>query len=215
MNDQAQQGRPANRKSRTKPLCEGAVVLAIVIPMLIWFWPILTAPAGRDIPTEAPTEHLRVFHPDGFSIVAPPNWKTLVIGGSGNKPFGSSIQMYPGGPIARRYSAGIRVELLGTKPKDFSESHAATFPGLPAFEKVGTVADRGFENPGQFGYTIFCERDSKWFRFGYHIFSERHSLPKQILPFLETFKFNPRLTESSEAANSRLGDQLKSSNPID
>jgi len=181
------------------------VVLAIAISFVIAIaalslvtpvWPLLTTPSGRDIPDTPPAEENRVYHPFGFSIVAPPNWNAHVGGAETG-----AISMYPGGAIPRRYSASLSVSLLESRPEYIREYAPVTFQGQPAFEDTSSQSDGGFENPGHFSYRVVLHRDGDWYAIRFHVFKDVGKVPAEIAPYLASFRTHQRPKPLGSADN--------------
>ena len=162
-------------------------------------WTILTTPSGRDIPGSPPDEDNRVYHPFGFSMIAPPHWQTRVWVEDGDTAsFPAAISMLPGGAIPRRYSASMGVS-MDTRPEDLDKYTAVTFQGLPAYRRISSHPDGGFENPGQFTYNLAFDRESRWYSSGFHLFTERTELPPEIKPYIESFRIHSSPETSTES----------------
>ena len=178
---------------KVAPTCATVAGVAFVILYFTPVWALLTTPSGRDIPRTAPNEDNRVYNPFGFSIVSPPHWRTRVlIWDHQATPLPAGISMYPDGPIPRRYSASMGVSMDDTPPGDLAEYSAVTFQGKPAFERRSSRPDRGFENPGQFSYTLAFERENRWYQIGFHLFTDTEQLPPEIQAYVDTFRIHNR-----------------------
>jgi hypothetical protein len=180
------------RWPKTLATCATVGIVVFVVLLFTPTWAILTTPSGRDIPRSAPHEDNRVYHPFGFSIIAPPNWRTRVwVGDDDSTSFPAAINMYPDGAIPRRYSASMGVS-MDTRPKDLDDYTPTSFQGEPAYQCTSSRADGGFENPGHFNYDLAFDRENRWYIIRFHLCTERTRLPPEIKRYIDSFRIHDR-----------------------
>lgn len=164
--------------------CVGVIVAILLGFMSPVWWPLLTTPAGRDIPSSGPTEANRVFHPDGFSIVIPPNWTSNI--------HRLAFYSYPQSGIPRRYSATLAVVKWGEERpfKNLEGLSTTTFQRLPAHEMIRARRGGGFlESPAYyFSYEVIFRRRGDWYVIRYGVFEELNELPDVVREYLNTFR---------------------------
>jgi hypothetical protein len=107
---------PDKPKTSARPerrwFIEAVVCIAILVPAGAFFlYPIVTSenfgkPLGRAVPTEPPDEANRVHHPQGFSLIYPPNWEVR----AEDSPI---IHGYPRSLLPTRASAVIAASRSG------------------------------------------------------------------------------------------------------
>lgn len=164
------------------------------------FWALVAGPNGEPIPTSAPDEGNRVYHPLGFSVVAPNDWNVRVyLNDDGGWP-GDSLGLTPKSGIPRRYwGSSIGIHRHDTKPKEIADFKETTFQGEAALERKSTRGSGGFEDPSQFHYDLIFERDGSWYWVTFHVFAEINELPEGIRQYLESFKTHRHQPKNPEA----------------
>jgi hypothetical protein len=181
-----EKGRP---KRRWFVECLLAFVILCPFCFFLW-WPILTSenfgkPLGQAIPTEPPDEANRVVHPQGFSIIVPPNWEPRI---SDDPPF-VAIGAAPRMLLPSRWSAGLRVGRRPEKlPLDVADHRPTRFQGMPAFEHVTRQPGVFLDRPPRFFYTLVFQRDGVGYELGYHLADDRESLPPNMQQYFNTFR---------------------------
>jgi hypothetical protein len=123
-------------------------------------------------------------HPQGFSLVFPPNWE---IQAAGRETGGGRITGVPGNLHLRsRTLALIYSSTYGTTARPFRDQgfRSTTFQGKPAFEAAET--ERG-DKP-HFRYTLFFRRGGEWYDLVYLVTEDRDSLPPMIWTYFNTFQ---------------------------
>lgn len=164
------------------------IVIGIVIAASIStyvLWPVLTfGPQGQNVPLEPPDESRRLFHPDGFSIVMPPNWET--------PPWalrsGETLTMWPRKPFPSRGGTSINVFQLKAPPKLDGRSETI-FQNKPAFENRAVLHDWQLDDPYDLSeYGLVFERGGSSYRIIYQFGAIHEEVPEMIRRYLETFR---------------------------
>jgi hypothetical protein len=184
-------------------------VCVLLVPIICISWLFITSenfgkPLGRDLPDEPPVEANRVVHPQGFSLVYPPNWDVSV-----SDVVDNSINGYPRSLLPRRHSGVIYVERIEKKmPGGLSDRRLIKFQGRTAYEQISL--ERGdWERPPYFGYNIIFYRNGDWYRIVYTIWQDRATLPAMILRYLETFRIeSPKVLENHTRSPLRYRNSL-------
>ena len=150
-------------------------------------WPALTfGPQGQNIPTEQPDESRRLHHPDGFSIVMPPNWET--------PPWalrsGESLTMWPRKPYPSKGGTSINVFRL-QRPPDFESLSTTIFQGQPAYEHKAVLHNWQLDDQYDLSeYALTFERFGSWYRIIYQFGAIRGEVPEMIRRYLETLRLD-------------------------
>lgn len=186
----ASTGSPVTTRHESKWGTVFGVVFFLIIlsPFLRTSWHLLTESRGSRIPREKPDEELRVYHPYGFSIIAPKNWRTGIRVGDTEFDQHSVISMYPMTSRHSRHNARILLELMKFEPEDLTNYEATSFQGAVAYAASGTHPGYDWEWPPSFGYVMYFQRELDWYRLSYHIPQKLDSLPPEILSYFESFK---------------------------
>jgi hypothetical protein len=168
---------------------EVAIVLAFIA-----MWSCCLLPAvwnaerglGRAIPEEPPEEYRRVYHPAGFSIVAPRNWEACVR---------SDLGLYPMSTRAGRSKAWIKVQHVGwSPPPDLKAMRVVKFLGQEAYETMSVVREDSFDDPAWSEYRMYFQHEGRWYEIEYGVAEERTELPPIVRSYLNTlrwFEANP------------------------
>lgn len=178
--------RSTSRRDLLVYLSQLGIVFAIA--KLTPFWAIVAGPNGQLIPTSDPDEDNRVYHPMGFSVVAPNDWKTRISVDDGGVGFGNALHLLPKCGVPRRYGSGMSIHQHGTKPDKTADFKETTFQGEPALELQTKRGSGGFEDPVLYAYDLIFERDGLWYTASFNIFSDINELPKGIGLHLQSFK---------------------------
>ena len=197
--------REQRRTGRTRWLdvlvtCATAGAVAGAFLYFTPIWSLLTTPGP--IPKSAPEEANRVYHPFGFSIVAPANWRRIeVLVSDEDMPpeFPSCISISRGGSYPSRYGgAGISASMEDGQPEDLAEFTSVVFQDKPAFEQILIQPERGFEHPAHFDYTLAFQREDQWYTVSYNLFdiADLVQLPPEVYPYFETFRVHLRPTQT-------------------
>jgi hypothetical protein len=171
--------------------CLFALVLCSPVNLFIW-WPILTSPnfgkpLGRGVPIELPDEANRVVHPQGFSIILPPNWDATILSAA-SAPAGR-ILAAPRQLLPARWHASLTLSNYGKRTAiDLPEHRPVWFQGMPAFEGISTRPGVFLERPPHFHYSLAFQRAGAWYELTYSLSSEQTTIPQIIQSYLNTFK---------------------------
>jgi hypothetical protein len=169
-------------------------LIALVVPCPFWlllWWPIWTSPnygkpLGRGIPAEPPDEANRVVHPQGFSIILPPNWEATILGAS--SPVAGGIMAFPRQLFPTR-SAGIHLINYGKRsPIDLPGYRPAMFQGKPAFEWVSTRPGVFLDSPPLFHYSLAFQRAGAWYELMYSLSRDQGAIPQVVQQYFNTFQ---------------------------
>ena len=137
------------------------IILAVVAGILmtgVVCYPFVVMPVGaRWIPAYEPTEDRRVVHTLGFSIIAPPGWKTRTWN---FEQVEAGIALDPG--YKGRHGPGLAVLTL-VSPPDLSQFRETPFSDWKAFERTAT--GRG-EN-ARLRYELVVAHKEQWYRVVY------------------------------------------------
>ena len=165
------------------------IVTGIVAGSLVLLWPVFNSknwgkPLGRAVPLEPPDEANRVGHPQGFSIIYPPNWEVRVQ----DAPPKPSLNGSPRSLIPSRNHAMLLVVKHGRDvPFDLSGFHPVEFQGEPAHEEEA-VRQVQYEKPPAFVYGLIFQRGGCWYEVRYYNPDQLPSLPEIIRQYLSTFR---------------------------
>ena len=169
-------------------------LIGLIIPCPLWlllWWPIWTSPnygkpLGRDIPTEPPDEANRVVHPQGFSIILPPNWESTIL--SASSPDAGGILAHPRQLFPTR-SAGIVLINYGKRSlTDLSDAQPVRFQGKPAFERVSYRPGVFLDSPPLFHYSLTFQRAGAWYGLMYSLARDRREIRQVIQQYFNTFQ---------------------------
>lgn len=144
-------------------------------------------PHGRDVPTTPPDEASRIYHPLGFSIVAPPHWNAKV------SPELRDILIRPTKATLSR-SASLHLSLHGETRPSGDGTTLKTFQGLPAFLKIER-REGTFDDPPWTFWAFLFNRHGKWFELTYGAPIDDESLPVIVQMYLETARFDAPVDE--------------------
>ena len=142
---------------------------------------------GRDVPTSLPDTSLRIAHPLGFSIIAPPKWNCEIRNDSVGL-MTPGIYLAPKSAwLSRRYSATLSLSLLAPQEhkRDAGLFVPLTFQGQPAYARK-TIGQVGDAVP-VFVYTLHFRRSDQWFKFRYRVYASITTLPLSVLEYIKTF----------------------------
>lgn len=164
-------------------------VAGLVAVLMFWLvsfansLPKSTGPHGEIFPTSTPDETNRVFHSQGFSIVAPENWDQLHFGESGVPAY---LQIVARGTPGSRHKSMITITRLG---ENFDESKVANcvpteFQSQPALECCRITEQNGTRSE----YDLYFKRNQIWWNINFLVADEMKVLPNPIRQFLETFQ---------------------------
>jgi hypothetical protein len=166
---------------------QAVVCIAILVPVWAFlFFPIVTSenfgkPLGRAVPTEPPDEANRVHHPQGFSLVFPPNWEIR----AEDSPI---IHGYPRSLIPSRASTVIAASKSGrVEPPDMTDFHPTSFQGQLAYERM-SYRPGTWDDPPQFTYIMFFVRDACRYELVYSRGADPPLLPEMIRRYFATFQ---------------------------
>jgi hypothetical protein len=205
--------RPGKGREKGKPrrrwLRECLIALVVSCPfwLLLW-WPIGTspnsgAPLGRGIPAEPPDEANRVVHPQGFSIILPPNWESTILGVSSSDA--GEIVAFPRQLVPTRSGAGIVLSNYGKRsPTDLSDAQPVRFQGKPAFERVSTRPGVFLDSPPLFRYSLAFQRAGAWYELMDSLARDQRAIPQVIQQYFNTFRdqsgsdHGPRTTDHGQ-----------------
>jgi hypothetical protein len=129
---------------------------------------------GRSIPSSYPDNSNRVYHPRGFSIIKPADWRYF-----------NSLDTIVISPSSFRNSDFINVKILQDAPNFVANF---TFNGAPAF-KSEIYSES--EKTGNYRWSIIFKTNNEYFQITYVRSSNVtvKSLPYEIYRYLCTFKF--------------------------
>jgi hypothetical protein len=172
--------------SNSRAFRQGAVGAAIGIVIgACLAWPIISqGRAGPRVPSKPPDERNRYVHPCGIAIVVPDGWEVGLA--PSDMPH---LTIWPHSPLPSRGRAGINIRLLDDKP-DSIDFVKTSFQGTPAFEKMRIVRKWSHDDKALSDYTLFVERDNKWWEVSYYIDEERTELPAMIRQYLNTIRWS-------------------------
>ena len=162
-----------------------------VMTLVGYLLPQWLMPIGRPIPQAPPSEANRVIHPDGFSIVKPPDWHASV-GPEVDPPY-----------LWQSYSAWISLSAGDFRYPDTIGAYRRKVPGdirsfpvnstfqdEPAYRRISQVT-KGVEWP-YFDLELVFERQGQVFEIHYR--RRANPPPSQISPeiwrYLETFRYD-------------------------
>jgi hypothetical protein len=181
-------------RPKLPPWHEWIVVAAILGGLWLLFWPVIRdsrGPRGDPIPSQPPQEANRVHHPAGFSIVCPPRWEPHVRRTLESFPETLILSPQTPGPYARRSSALIVVNRLGTaRPTEIEGLQPTIFQGQPAFERMQVVRTSTFDDPAWSNYELVLSHGPNWYLVSYGIAEERTTLPPMIQRYLNTLRWD-------------------------
>ncbi len=178
---------------------------AIIVILMAWLYSIVvtlpkpTGPRGELIPSSKPDEKNRVFHPQGFSIIAPENWDRLPYGETGTPAY---LQIAARGTPGHRLKSMITVTLVGElfdtsvvrnyKPSMFQDQFA--------WEYCRITKEYTFDDGARSECDLFFKRGRNYWHIHFLLADEMTSLPNSVRQFLETF----RLPSGGTAANNEM-----------
>jgi hypothetical protein len=176
-------------------LCGGIAMTICLTLTTLCLWPVITSKnfgkrLGKDIPTAPPDESNRVIHPDGFSIVLPPDWEVRL------SSFAPAINSWPRRTLPSRHSAGITIMRVAESQK--GDSHVPpnaagiTFLGEAAFASLELKDGSWPDDPDRSSFRIDFEHKGHWYWISYHIAEKRSELPKSVRLYFDTFRIEPR-----------------------
>ena len=147
---------------------------------------------GRDIPSAPPRESNRIFHPNGFSIINPKNWKSkLILASDPYMP--PTIAISPQSTrVTRRYGASLSVTQLPEDRVDLEGYRHSEFQGQPAHERATTRDGSFMDDPPAMSYALCFQRDGIWFEIRYSIFDSYDDLPDMIESYIDTFRYTKK-----------------------
>lgn len=176
------------------------LTLLLVGCFLLWSHHV-SRPTPLWIPTNPPDETHRVTHPDGYSIVIDPHWKTdfnnvrsvYPHDGRGDLLFRSSLAVYPLQDLgtATHPWPFFAITRYSGRPDVAETMRPTEFQGRPAFEHFLPAARKP---PLQSGYELIFQREDSWFHIAWFKYiSEQESktlttLPPMIRTYIETFR---------------------------
>jgi hypothetical protein len=177
-------------------------VIGLIAIAIAWFasfigtLPKPNGPRGELIPTSTPVERNRVFHSQGFSIIAPENWDRLPFGETGTPVY---LQIAARGTPGKRLKSMITVTYLG---ESFDETVAkkleqSIFQGQDSWEICRVTKSYTFDDGARSEFDLFFKREQNWWHIHFLIADEITSLPSSIRQYLESF----RGQTGQEAAN--------------
>lgn len=166
------------------------------------------APGARSgIPVERPNETRRVVHPAGFSIIRPEYWTAEIV----TAPDGQG-EIILWSPADTQPSARLSIVKLGANgdPSLPGKIKEIIFQGRPARMSLTHHKEVSLEFPAQLTAKLVFSRDDANWLFRYDLFLDRHSIPKAMWNYLETFSSRPQ--KNTPAPGDQPGDGLRKPN---
>jgi hypothetical protein len=182
-----------DRSFLNSPFAKTLLVLLFVAAIATWvLWP-------RRLP--APVESNRVYHPiDGYSIIAPPDWKMSYETAEHDMMNGEQGWMKIE-PIQQGHyspSIEIRVRPPNTDPAELKSKEKftdGTFQGKPALAKQ-------FRQHRYWAYAIVFKDREKWFDICITT-GDYYDFPNSMWwPYIESFKYEPEKAKKPTTATS-------------
>lgn len=175
---------------RVQRLIRLAVALMIIIA-LTQLLPILRSmrnpngPPGEVFPTSLPNENNRIYHPLGFSIVAPENWEQRPIDNL-SLPY---LQIYARVNYGRLKSM-ITITKWDRKPDAsmLEPCTHSTFQGESAWEYCRVTKKYTFDDGARSEYDLYFERDQVWWNVSFLVADTMKELPESIRRYLDTIR---------------------------
>jgi hypothetical protein len=165
------------------------MVIAVAAIVVIALLPALFGPKSGApwLPKSPPQESNRITHPQGFSIIPPPDW-VVRIRNSDSDLEGFAIAMSPGSGL--RYAPSLSAKLSESTP-NLSEFHEVNFSGMKAYERTIPAGDA--ERPCLL-YELIVLHNSRWYEVDY--FTQRFrdkclEIPEAMMLYIRSFKPSP------------------------
>lgn len=167
-------------------------VVALALCVLMWI-PFMSGglqPGAPWVPEQPPLEENRVFHPDGFSLIHPPDWAIDIYEGRAKEIRWASLSFTPGSK-GYRFAPGISVR-VDTNAPELTGFQEIRISDVPAYERSVYYA---YSKRPTVHYQLYLQRSNEWYQVRYHteaIQENSSEIPAAILPYLRSFRFSKK-----------------------
>ena len=149
---------------------------------------------------EPPDERNRVEHPDGFSIIFPEGWETVVVPADPERLIRPTNALI-GHPAARKAYGLPQLSVMLCEERPAADGFSSVeFQGRPAFEWFDAS---GGANTIWMEYVLVFEREGRWFEFSFHMpnstalnDTRTETLPPQVKQYANTFQTHAKESQS-------------------
>ena len=178
----------------SKPVIKTSEVLAIVLVvgvLVVILYPAVMAALadgtpGEMIPTVPPNESDRVYHPNGLSIIKPPNWKVSITDAKED----SLLSISPQGVGRAKSMISIRsIEAAALDEMVFDDFQKSKFNGFSSYERMQLIKAGTLDDPPVSEYELFVyQNENRWF-IRFTIQRKIAALPDEIREYIDTISF--------------------------